>query len=328
MLPTRWTANTLALAVGLAIVSRSSDAQTAFSFRFGSQGSVQSSIANQSCSSGSTGMMGGGTCSEPFTQELTQINGVDYYHVILGHGGGEFGMEYFIRTSGSGCWYGCTGARVASGMGGMGGGPAPLSASSGNQNNYADPLNKANSGVGRPDQTAIFMFNRTTEMSQEFLKAVESRKPKITQQVNGNGITLNFALDMSAIGYSTNNTPGKLTLAEAVTAAGIPAQQKNPITGALLPDSRNFDVSKVGPSAQPAITGGRYTYTPGSGDGGSRGTYAYFADHFDPYNVNWAQYCDPNQNPTSDCTNFGGLSGGMMGGTSTSSGGGGMGGGM
>lgn len=271
--------------------------------------------------------MGGG-CSEPFTQELTRINGVDYYHVILGTGTGQFGMEYFIRTSSSGCWYGCSGARVSGGMGGMGGGVAPLSASSGNQNNYADPLNKANSGGGRPDQTAIFMYNRTTEMTQEFLKAIESRKPKITQQVNGSGTTVNFSLDMSAIGYSTNNTPGKLALTQSVTSAGIPVQQTNPSTGTPLPDSRNFDVTKVVPSAEPSITGGRYTYTPGSGDGGSRGAYSYFADKFDPYNVNWAQYCDPAQNPTSECTNFGSLSGGMMGGTGGSSGGGGMGGGM
>lgn len=315
MLPTRSIANSLALAVGVALLSRPSGAQTTFQFGFTSQGSVQSSIANQSCGGGG-GMMGGGSCDTPFSQEVTRINGIDYYHVILGNGGGEFGMEYFIRTSGGGCWYGCSGARVSGGgMGGMGGGPAPLSASSGNQNNYADPLNSANSGAGRPDQTAIFMFNRTAEMTQEFLKATESRKPKITQQVNGNGVTLNFSLDMSAIGYSTNNTPGKLVLTESVTAAGIPAQQIHPTTGVLLPDSRNFDITKVGPTAQPTITGGRYTYTPGSGDGGSRGPYTYFADKFDPYNVNWSQYCDPAQNPSSNCTNFGSISGGMGGGS-------------
>lgn len=307
MLPSRWIANSLVLAVSAALVPRPGEAQTAFQFGFGSQGTVQSSIANQSCSSG--GSMGGG-CEVPFTQELTRINGVDYYHVILGTGTGEFGMEYFIRTSGGGCWYGCSGARVTAGMGGMGGGVAPLSASSGNQNNYADPLNKANSGGGRPDQTAIFMYNRTAEMSQEFLKAIESRKPKITQQVNGNDTTINFSLDMSAIDYSTDNTPGQLALTQSVTSAGVPAQQTNPSTGTLLPDSGNFDVTQVGPSAKPSITGGRYTYTPGSGDGGSLGAYSYFADIFDPYNVNWAQYCDPAQNPTSNCTNFGSLSGG------------------
>lgn len=295
-----------------------------FNFNFSSTGTVQPSIANQTCA-GSGGMMGGGSCSEPFQQELTRINGIDYYHVIVGNGSGEFGIEYYIRTNNSSCWFGCASARVTGGMGGMGGGIAPLSASSGNQNNYADPLNKANSGTGRPDQTAIFMFNRTAEMTQEFLKATEARKPKITQSVNVAETRINFTMDMSAIAYNTNSTPGKLTLTQQVIGQNFPTQQRNPVTGTLLPDSGNFDVTKGGAGARPTITGGRYTYSPGSGDGGSLGSYTYFADRFDPYNVNWAQYCDPAQNPTTNCTTFGsigGMGGGGMGGSTS----GGMGG--
>lgn len=301
-------------------------AQFNFNFNFSSTGAVQPSIANQSCGggTGTMGGMGGGTCSEPFSQELTRINGIDYYHVIVGNGAGEFGIEYFIRTNSSGCWFGCTGARVTAGMGGMGG-AAPLSASSGNQNNYADPLNRANSGTGRPDQTAIFMFNRTSEMTQEFLKATENRKPKITQSVNVAETRINFIMDMSAIAYNTMNTPGKLSLTQQVIGQDFPAQQRNPETGALLPNSGNFDVSQGGAGARPTITGGRYTYSAGGGDGGSLGSYTYFADRFDPYNVNWAQYCDPAQNPTTNCTTFGSIGG--MGGTGGSTGGGMSGGG-
>lgn len=305
-----------------------------FSFNFGSAGSVQSSIANQTCGGGSTGgMMGGGTCDgTSFTQEVTAIGGTNYYHVIIGSKSADFGIEYYIRTvTGSVCWYGCTGARGGTGMGGMGGGGiAPLSASAGSgglSGNNTNPLASSNSGVGRPDQTAIYQFNKTAQMTQEFLKATESRKPKITQTVNLPDTTINFSLDMSALAYTSSATAGQLALAQTVNGGSqMPATQQRP-GGGTLPSSSGFNVSNVAATAQVVVTGGRYTYSAGSGDGGSMGTYSYFADSFNPYNVNWASFCDPAQNTASNCTNYGGSAGGMMGGsTSGSTSGGGMGG--
>lgn len=311
--------------VGLASVP--TRALTQFSFNFGTAGTVQSSIANQTCGSGSTGgMMGGGTCDgTAFTQEVTNIGGTNYYHVIIGSKTADFGVEYYIRTvTGSVCWYGCSGARGGTGMGGMGGGGiAPLSASAGSgglSGNNTDPLASSNSGVGRPDQTAIYQFNKTSQMTQEFLKATESKKPKITQTVNLPDTTINFAIDMSAIAYTTSATAGNLTLAQSVNGGSqMPATQKLP-NGTTLPSSSNFDVSSVAATAQVVVTGGRYTYSAGSGDGGSMGTYTYFSDSFNPYNVNWTSFCDPAQNPASSCTNYGGTAGGGMGGGSTSGG--------
>lgn len=312
--------------IGLA--SLPTRALTQFSFNFGSAGSVQSSIANQTCGGGSTGgMMGGGTCDGTnFTQEVTAIGGTNYYHVIIGSKSADFGIEYYIRTvTGSVCWYGCSGARGGAGMGGMGGGGiAPLSASAGSgglSGNNTDPLASSNNGVGRPDQTAIYQFNKTSQMTQEFLKATESKKPKITQAVNLPDTTINFSVDMSAIAYTTSATAGKVSLVQSVNGgSSMPAPQTSP-GGGLLPSSSNFDISNVAATAQPVITGGRYTYSAGSGDGGSMGSYSYFADSFNPYNVNWQSFCDPAQNPASNCTNYGGTAGGGMGG---GGGGGGM----
>lgn len=306
-------------------------AMAQFNFNFSSTGNVVASVANVSCAggTGSMGGMGGGAaCDGNFLQEVTSINGQQYYHIVVGNGGGEFGIEYFIRTVGGGvCWYGCTGARVA-GMGGMaGGGVAPLSSSDGagglNGNN-TNPLASSNSGVGRPDRAAIRMFNNTSGMTQEFLKSTELLKPRITQTVSDATTTVNFTIDMSAIAYNDMSRAGTLSLRQTVNDPNFPGQQTNPQTGAALQRSDVFDIDQIsGSGVDKQITGGRFTYSAGSGDGGSLGTYNYFADSYDVYAVNWTSYCDPAQNPISNCTNYGTGAGGMGGGTTS---GGGMGG--
>lgn len=317
----------------LAAVLWSSTGLAQFSFNAQSAGSVTSSIANQTCGAGSTGggmMGGGGVCDgTEFLQEVTTIGGNQYYHIVIGNGGGEFGIEYYVRTvGGTVCWYGCTGARVSSGMGGMmGGGVAPLSSSAGAgglSGNNTDPLAASNNGVGRPDRAAIRMFNNTTGMTQEFLKSTESTKPKITQTTSGGPMTQNFSVDMTNSAYSDMSRAGTVVLRSTNNDPDLPPQQRNPETNALLPRSDQFDLGQLsGPGVQSDITGGRFTYAAGSGDGGSLGTYRYFADSFNVYNVDWASFCDPAQNSASGCTNYGGTAGGGMGG-----GGGGGGGGM
>ena len=259
------------------------------------------------------GMGGGGCDGTPFLQEVVTIGGSDYFHVVVGDTAGAFGIEYYLRTApGAVCWFGCAGARVGGGMGGgMGGGPAPLSSSSGSATNDSAPLASTNSGTGRPDAVAIRQINRTPEITQEFLKATESNKPRITQTLTSANVTLNFGLDMSTINYQTS-AAGSITLTQAINEA-IPPPGVNPVTRAPLPNSSNFNIASAGPGSVVNITGGRYTYSPGAGDGGSLGAYSYFADRFDVYNVNWASYCDPAQNPVSQCTTYGGVRGGMGG---------------
>lgn len=263
--------------------------------------------------------MGGATCTGSFMQEVISSGGNSYYHVVIGDAGSNFALEYYIRTAtGSTCWYGCANARITGGMGGggmgggMGGGVAPLSVSSGagglNGNN-TDPLGNSGfsgNGTGRPDQVVIRMINNSSEMQQEFLKATEINKPKITQNITTADMTSNFVIDMSKIDYNTTSKIAPITLTQTINSADLPVQQGN------YPDSKNFDINNF--TGTRTVTGGRYTYNAGSGDGGSAGTYTYFADGFDVYGVDWRSFCDPNQNP-SGCS-FGGNAGGMMGGTS------------
>lgn len=257
------------------------------------------------------GGMGGTTvvgCTTPFLQEVISSGGTNYYHVVIGDSASDFALEYYIRTLGGNvCWFGCTGARIANGGMGGDGGVAPLSASSGTgglTGNGTNPLGAAASsgnGTGRPDQAVIRMVNKSAEMQQEFLKATEISKPKITQVVNNGGVTSNFMIDMTNLNYSTINTPATIALTQAVGDTGFPATQ----TG--FPSSGTFDIANF--AATREVTGGRYTYTAGTGDGGSAGTYTYFADKFDLNAVDWASFCDPAQNPDSNCV-FGATAGG------------------
>ena len=342
----------------LALVLTARPVGAQFSFNGGTAGTVVPSIANQSCGSGATfggggmgGMGGGGNCDGTnFLQEVTTIGGLNYYHIVVGSGS-NFAIEYYIRTVGGGvCWFGCASARVV-GMGGMGGGGvAPLSASSGSATNDSSPLASSNSGTGRPDQAAIRMVVSDGQMTQQFLKATEANKPRITQTLNTADTTINFGIDMSGISYSDASRAGTLTLRQTVTGTNFPAAQTLPRTNIALPNSANFDIAQALSSTSMhtvnggtpqitqtpndrtnAITGGRFTYSPGTGDGGSLGPYAYFRDSFNVYNINWTDFCLNAQVTTSDCRTFGGVrSGGMggggggMGGTTTS--GGGMGG--
>ena len=299
-------------------VTASTQAQFRFNFS-ASGGAVVGSIANQTCGGGG-GMGGGnGACDgTPFIQEVVSIGGANYYHVVVGNGSGEFGIEYYMRTSGM-CWYGCAAARVGGGMGGGMGGAAPFSSSAGPATNDSDPL--GNAGTGAPDRVAIRQFNNTAQMTQEFLKSTESQKPKITQSLNTTGMAMDFSIDMSNSNYSTMDTPGVIALTQSVEGTDIPAPGINPATGQPFQSSANFNIDNIGPTAVKEYTGGRFTYSPGAGDGGSMGTYSYFADTYDVYNVDWQSFCVPSQNPASNCTNYGGVRGMGGGGMPASAGG-------
>lgn len=292
-----------------------------FNFTNGPSGAtIVPSMANQTCPPPGGGMngggmgMGGGACDNtPFLQEVITLGGADYYHVVVGDTASAFGLEFYLRTApGAVCWFGCASAR-AGGMNGMpgmgGGGVSPLSSSSGSATNDSAPLSSTNSGTGRPDAVAIRQVNRTAEITQEFMKASETNKPRISQSLVSANVTLNFAIDMSAINYTTS-AAGAVTLTQAINEP-IPAPGNNPTTRSPLPSAINFNIANAGPGSSVNITGGRYTYSPGSGDGGSLGVYSYFADSFNVYSINWASYCDATQNPVSLCTKFGGVRAGM-----------------
>jgi len=281
-----------------------------FSLNFQPNSNVVSSWANQRCNyggGGMGGMMGGlgpGCGSDPFLQEIINDNGTEYYHVILFDQTEDFALEFYMRTGGC-CWWGGADARFTGG-GMMGGGSTPYSSSYGS-NTVNDPLanawkplaNAADSGNGTGNPARIYMrqINNDSQMNQELVKARETMKPRIVQNISDGSAQLTFDLDMSN-GVYTNFT--------------APSQFDNTFTLSELP-AADFNMATDAPQAN--ITAGQFRYTEGSVDGGSNGSYSYAGDGFDVYAVDWLSYCEPNQNSDHSCDfSTGGGGGGMMGG--------------
>lgn len=292
--------------------TRVTQAELALNFQPAPSTLVVSSMANQSCNAGSSGgmMMGGmggmmgfgpGCGSDYFVQEVINTGGTEYYHVILGHASDSFALEYYMRTSGC-CW---GGGMMMGGMGGMMGGGGPYSSSYGDTNDpffnawtpLASDTAKTGSATGNPNRVYMRQITNGTGMTQEFLKAKETQKPRITQTITGGtNMTSTFDLDMSNGNYSAYSNP--VTYVNKTTVAGV-----GTYNAATAPKAR--------------IDAGRFKYTPSSNTtfSGAYGTYNYEASSVNVYGVNWLSYCDPSQNPDHSCnfTTGGGMMGGMMG---------------
>lgn len=279
-------------------------AEFALNFQPAATGNVVSSIANQSCNAGGGGMMMGGgggmmgfgDCTVGyFLQEVVTSGGAQFYHIILGQPSDGFAMEYYMRTAGC-CWFG---GGMMGGM--MGGGDAPYSSSYGDVNdrlfNFFDPLSsdpKAGSATGNPSRVYMRMINNDATMTQEFVKARETQKPRITQTVKSGIMTSSFDVDMSNGDYNAYSNPVSYTNKTAITGIGT------------------YDAANA---PQAKINAGRFRYTPGSSFSGAFGTYNYESTSINMVGVNWLSYCDPDQNPDYRCDylNGGGGGGGMGG---------------
>ena len=244
----------------------------------------------------SSGMMGGGVTEfTPFLQEIVSSGGKDYFHVIVGDpaaaasgdgAGGTytFALEYYIEL-GSAITYsgGCCG-----GMGGMGGGGTEEGSSSGGVlDNGSNPFAQdAGNGTGNPTVVQIrqlldHQYANGDSFNQEFLKDIFVEKPLITQDISSSEVTSNFSLDMRGISYSTSTTPGTITNTLDLLGgqAGL----------------GDFDMATDTDNS--TVTGGRYTYTTGTGPNGSEGTYIYWDGGFDPTAIaDWSVYCASDQN--------------------------------
>lgn len=236
--------------------------------------------ADVECNSSSTGgggsgwggSRGGGSgfrgCGNGyFLQETTS----GYYHVIVGDPTTDFALEFYIGSNGGD------------------------SASGGDFSNWRYPLsaNASLTGNGGGDATRVHMRQlvKGNGMTQEYLKAKNANKPKITQDINDGGLSSQFAVDMTNSTYAVKTTAGTIINKQSLVAAGMPA------------GFADFDISKDGQRTR--VTAGQYSR--GSGIGAS---YSYLYGGFDVYSVNWIKYCVPSQNSDHKCDLAGGTSSG------------------
>lgn len=211
--------------------------------------------------------LGRGCGSGYFLQEV----GNGYFHVIVGDPSEDFVLEWYIRSSGE---YG-------------------TALSTGYLDNIDNPLgpnvSQTGNGAGNPRAVHMRAVIRDAGIEQEFIKPLNTRKPKISQQISDAGMTSTFSVDMTHLDYNTAD--GSATVVNRVT-----------ITDPTIPEgSANFDMEDA-PGVQ--ITAGKYTHP-----GGEFKNYTYAEDGFDVYRTRWIDYCDPLQNTDHHC-DIGGTGGG------------------
>jgi len=274
----------------------------------------------------------------PFTQELVTIDGVSYWHQIIGDPAKGFALEVYIREKPS--LAGSAGTELGL-LSDSGGRPSNFPGSIYRQDmdvvagNGWDPLGMGSlrdfkdTGNGTADPTKIIMrqvmggtwnsVNNTwscgsAEFCMTFTKSSLSQKPRITQTVNdaAQGLTAFFDLDMSNSNYTDNTTAGNIinTLAFSKGDEGF----KKAAGFNMATDEGQVRITAGGRMETEGqnirLTGGRYTYEAGRGwidpgiDSGyqtweyEEGGYDYFEGSSNQLGQNWASYYDPSQNPS------------------------------
>ncbi len=187
-----------------------------------------------------------GSCNINTPEIVTDPStGLNYYHMIVGSVAEGFIQESFIQTGViAGTILSCAGNSCSTNL------------------NNRDPLGGTGlyytgSGASNPRGTIIRQIISDGEIVMEFLKDKYDRKPLITQSIITSGMFATFRIDMRNSTYSDMNTPGVITNTFSFS---------DPFAG-------SFDMARDAPNAH--VTGGRYTYTNGAGNGGSQGTYNY-----------------------------------------------------
>ncbi len=219
----------------------------------------------------------------PFYMEMSvDSSGYYYYHVLLGDPGSSFAQEYYIGISG-GNWYDSrfpTNQSIGIRNGGADSTPYPSST-------FYDPLgpdyNKSGNATARPDKTLFKQTIKGTDFDQTAVKALYQNQPVITQQINASDLIADFSIDMSANTYFVLGSPGVINNTLLVI---------DPQTGQAVSNFNSATDSQTG-----WVTGGLYTYTFGTGPGGSNGTYTYSSGVFDTQAIDWKAFSAPSNVP-------------------------------
>lgn len=243
-----------------------------------------------------------------FLQEQVVINGVKYYHLVIGKEEEGFVQEIYIQMGGSG-WRQLPGVHRDTSF--SGGRACLAGAQTGFEarvacnadNNGADPLRNdsvfTGNGTGDPGKMVMrqLISDDVNGFTQEFLKDQLTQKPVITQDLAMGDVNLHFVMDMSNSDYNTDDVAGMMINEFTLNDSSIPG------------DGANFDFA-ADQGAGANVTGGRYKfervfvsseYITGLGGGGGvdfpSSIYTYFDGSIDPVlDINWEAIKQPSQN--------------------------------
>ena len=243
-------------------------------------------------------MTADGNDGSRFIQEKLYIDGVNYFHVVVGSPDSNFAIESYVATD----------SKYSTRVQNNGADPRaftpysggneralignkdvlPLGGGNLSQNLYMfgnakDPLGMtvdpasgfksydlSGNGTMDPNRVALRMVVGDAEVSVEVLKPILERKPLISQTTNDAEISGLFVADMRGLSYSDSTQAAPIINRLALNSPALP-----------IDGIGDFDMSQAQRSY---VTAGRYTYTAGLGwlirtpDGAGGYTYAPAVD--------------------------------------------------
>ena len=163
----------------------------------------------------------------------------------------------------------------------------------------AAPYRVTGTGTMDPTRVVMRMVVSDADMSLEVTKPLLTNKPAISQTTSDNTMSGKFVADMRGLSYDDLNRAAPVVNQLAIQDANLPAKGVG-----------NFDLSMAQRSN---ITAGTFTFTRGQGwidittgaqlDGWDYdnstfglGTYTYADGSFDVVNIPWAKFFDRDQN--------------------------------
>lgn len=244
----------------------------------------------------------------PFIYERVLDGTTPYYHLVVGDPASGFAQEVYIQAgfiaqTGGSCRGPITCAGTAAAIGpdfSASGGATAVSF--GFEGNGFDPFasNATSSGnsTGNPSRVQMRQLVTDGDLTVDFVKDKYAEKPSITNTIDTADLNATLRIDSSGNPLNSAATASAVTNTVELRGTDLPPDVTPPGGG---PSSVRFDMATD--AQTPHVTAGKYSYSPGSGPGGSSGTYTY-SEGGANINPDWSSYFDHGEaNPWAYPTN-------------------------
>jgi hypothetical protein len=236
-------------------------------------------------------------------EEVSDGTGTPYYHLIVGDPATGFAQEVYIQAGFPGVTgQPCRGPINCSGTAqGIGGGEVSASGGQstsdfGFNGNGFDPLSAdaifSGNASGNPTRVQMRQLVTDGDLTVDFVKDKFAEKPSITNTIDAADLNATFVINSSGNPLNSAATASVVTNTVELRGSDLPPDVAPPGGG---PSSVRFDMATD--AQESSVTAGQYSFTAGSGPGGSSGTYSYTDPTKNSANINpdWSSYFDHNE---------------------------------
>ncbi|MCC6207128.1 MAG: hypothetical protein IT488_03100 [Gammaproteobacteria bacterium] len=216
----------------------------------------------------------------PFVYERVLDGTTPYYHLIVGDPESGFAQEVYIQAgytaqTGGNCRGPVSCAGIADPIGpSVSASGGDTAVSFGFEGNGFDPLSSdavsSGNASGNPSRVQMRQLVTDGDLTVDFVKDTFAEKPSITNTIDAADLNATIVIDSTGNPLTSAATASVVTNTTELLGSNLPPDVSSPNGG---PSSVRFDMATDAQNSH--VTAGMYSYTPGSGPGGSSGTYTY-----------------------------------------------------